>query len=177
MAKSKMRLSLLLTLLLVVTLILAGCGRADGNLQARVNELEEENTALRTENEELRRQVESLEAEVAQLQEQLGEPGQGISRQPNEGWEQYFPTPETTTLTGESTQEVSALLGRPPVLIRQIAAVPEASREIWVYLPYAEDPTGLYLFFKANRLTESRLDEFAGLYNSGLLDLEEFWLQ
>lgn len=158
-------------------LLLGGCAR-DGqpdNGQARVAELEAENAALQAEKEELESRVASLQEEVRQLRE--GADGEDINRQPREGWEQYFPDPETTTLTGESPARVRELLGRPPYLIRSIAAVPEYSREIWIYVPYDEDPTGLYLFFKGNRLTDSRLDEFAGLYNSGLLDWEDFWLR
>jgi outer membrane murein-binding lipoprotein Lpp len=162
-------------LLLMGLFLLSGCGGNAGNndVQGRVTELETENEALRTENEALEQRVATLEEEISELQDQDTE----ISRKPNEGWEQFFPDAQTTTLTGESTEAVRALLGNPPVLIRQTAVVPEASREIWVYMPLDEDPTGLYLFFKGNQLDSSRQDEFNGLYGSGLLDLEEFWLQ
>jgi hypothetical protein len=33
------------------------------------------------------------------------------------------------------------------------------------------------LFFKGGELNSSRLDEVNGLYGSGLLDIEDFWLQ
>jgi len=43
-------------------------------------------------------------------------------------------------------------------------------------MPGEEDPTGLYIYFKGDRVFRSRLDEFNGLFNSGLLDDEDFWL-
>lgn len=150
-------------------------GNGDG-LQGRVTELEEENTALRSENEELQSAVAALEAEVEELRAQPS-PGVVINRQPREGWEEYFPTAETTTLDGESTDRVRELLGEPPFLIRSIAVNPAFNREIWIFAPFEQDPTGLYLFFKGGELDRSRLDEFNGLYGSGLLDEEQFWLQ
>ncbi|MBS4023164.1 MAG: hypothetical protein KGZ79_12220 [Dethiobacter sp.] len=66
------------------------------------------------------------------------------------------------------------MFGEPPFLIRSIAAVPEFSREIWIYTPGGEDPTGVFIFFKGGRVHASRIDEFGGLHNSGLLDDENF---
>lgn len=144
------------------------------NLQTRVEALENEKETLATENEELENQVAELEEEIAQLRDQ-GQAPPEINRQPKPGWEAYFPTPETTTLTGESVTRVRELLGEPPVLIRSIAVNPQFNREIWVFTPFDQDPTGLYLFFKGGQLVSSRLDEFNGLYGSGLLDNEDFW--
>jgi hypothetical protein len=154
-----------------------GCGQsnAEKDLQRQVTNLEAENTTLRSDKEELQNRVATLEAEVEQLHEQ--EQPDEISRKPKDGWEQYFPEAEETTLTGESTNRVRELLGRPPVLIRSIAANQQFNREIWVYMPFDEDPTGLYLFFKGDRLDSSLKNEFNGLYGSGLLDIEEFWVQ
>ncbi|EEG76969.1 bZIP transcription factor [Dethiobacter alkaliphilus] len=165
--------------LLVLLLALSGCGtngEDTSELQARISELEADNEALRLENEELQNTVASLEA-------QLGTEPNGdtyeleINRFPHSGWEQYFPEYDTTTLEGYSTAEVRELLGEPPFLIRSIAVVEEASREIWIFMAYEDDPTGLYLFFKGDELYSSVLDEFNGLYNSGLLEGESFWLQ
>jgi len=146
------------------------------NLQARVEALENEKETLATENGELESQVAQLEEEVEQLRNQGQAPAPVINRQPKPGWEAYFPTPETTTLTGESVARVRELLGEPPVLIRSIAVNPQFNREVWVFSPFEQDPTGLYLFFKGGQLVSSRLDEFPGLYGSGLLDDEGFWL-
>jgi hypothetical protein len=157
-------------------------GRAQGRrqatgLQGQVDTLRQENRELKEQNEDLAAQVASLQEENRQLQvqpETSAEPQ--INRFPKTGWEAYFPTAETTTLAGQTTGRVRELLGEPPFLIRGIAANPEFNREIWIFNAAPEDPTGLYLFFKANKLNSSRLDEFQGLYNSGLLDLEAFWL-
>lgn len=157
---------LLIVLLAAILLVaLPGCPQDRGNaaLQQRVTELEQQNTALQS-------MVAELEQENAVLRQ-----APQISRQPKEGWEQYFPTAETTTLAGKTTAEIRELLGEPPVLIRSSAVVAEASREIWIYAARQEDPTGLYLFFKGDRLDESRLDEFNGLPNSGLLERPGFW--
>lgn len=145
------------------------------NLQTRVEALENEKETLVAENEELETQVVGLEEEVTQLREQAQAPAPTINRQPKPGWDAYFPTPETTTLTGESVTRVRELLGEPPVLIRSIAVNPQFNREIWVFMPHEQDPTGLYLFFKGGQLVNSRLDEFPGLYGSGLLDDADFW--
>ncbi|KUO53126.1 MAG: hypothetical protein APF76_03545 [Desulfitibacter sp. BRH_c19] len=98
-----------------------------------------------------------------------------ISRKPKAGWEQFFPAAEETTLLGKSISEIRETLGEPPVLVRSIAANPENSKEMWVYHPFDEDPTGLYLFFKGGELVNSRLDEFSGLSGIAFWDEEEFW--
>lgn len=172
MAKRNYAALALIFAIAAVFTIVGGCPPRNGDQQARITQLERENTNFRTENQQLQERVGALEAEIAKMRD----PEQ-ITRQPREGWEEYFPGPEETTLAGETTSRVRELLGEPPVLIRQIAASPEFNREIWVYMPFEEDPTGLYLFFKGNQLTSSRKDEFPGLYNAGLLDVEEFWQQ
>ncbi len=148
----------------------------DDGLQERVDTLQEENEALQARQSELEEEVTALKAENQELREQLETPLQ-ISRELPDGWETYFPTAETTTLVNESTGSVRALFGEPPYLIRSIAVVPGASRQIWIYTPTAEDPTGLYIYFKGDQVHSSRLDEFNGLYGSGLLDNEDFWLR
>ncbi len=96
-----------------------------------------------------------------------------ISQKPKAGWEEYFPSFDETTLEGRTTEEIRTLLGEPPVLVRNVAVNPEFTREIWVFRPYDEDPTGLYLYFKTGKLMNSRLDEFSGL--EGLLGDSDFW--
>ncbi len=144
---------------------------------ARVEELKEEVQMLREEKEELAGRLIAKETEIEVLQGKLDELETIlISHQPKAGWEQYFPTHDSTTLAGESVQDVEALLGVPPVLIRSIAQNEEFNREIWIFMPYEQDPTGLYLYFKGNQLWRSQLDEFTGLYGSGLLQYEDFWM-
>lgn len=92
-----------------------------------------------------------------------------IAKRPKAGWEKYFPTPGTTTLLGEKASEVEELLGVPPVLARQ------GGREVWIYSPYDDDPTGIYLYFKAGKVVKGRLDEFNGLAGSSIWDEDEFW--
>ena len=136
-------------------------GRAE--LERQVTALEEEKAAL--------------EQEVADLREEnaaLKEPVE-IRRAPKEGWEQYFPDAETTTLEGESLEDVRQLLGEPPYLVRSTAADPRQNREVWVYGPFPDDPTGLYLFFKGDRLDKARIDEFPGLRESSIWEDEDFW--
>ena len=121
-----------------------------------------------------------LKSSIAELKTQLDDlkagkqPDTGmdapIQLKPKPGWEAYFPKPDTTTLLGESTGKVRGLLGEPPFLVRSTAANPELSREIWVYIPYDEDPTGLYIYFKGSRVVKSRLDEFAGFTDFYLLE-------
>ena len=93
-----------------------------------------------------------------------------VNRYPLPGWEQYFPSYDTTTLTGSSITDIGQLLGEPPYKVRSVAANSEFNREIWIFMSADEDPTGLYLFFKGDTLYRSQLNEFHGLYGSGLLD-------
>ncbi len=160
---------------LITALVVGGAffflgGRDTPDANGERAELERQVAALEEENA-------TLEAEVSSLREEneaLKEPA-GISREPKEGWEQYFPDAETTTLEGEPVENVRQLLGEPPFLVRSTAVDPQASREVWVYTPFEQDPTGLYLFFKGGRLDKALLDEFPGLRNSFIWDDEEFW--
>ncbi len=159
---------------LAIALFAAGCAGEGDTSESRIAELEEQNAVLQSDNEELQNTVASLEAQIEELQDS-DVPVLVINRKPKEGWEDYFPTAETTTLEGESVEKVRGLVGEPPFLIRSNAVVPEASREIWIFVPYDKDPTGLYIYFKGGQLHSSRLDEFNGLYGSGLLDDDSFW--
>jgi hypothetical protein len=147
-----------------------------GDEAAKIQELEETVAALTTENDRVNAMITTAQEEIEALEAELTElRGQAITFKPKAGWEVYFPTAETNTITGKTVAEVEALLGNPPVRIRSTAANPQFNREIWVFVPYDEDPTGLYLFFRGNQLWRSRLDEFTGIYGSGLLENEEFW--
>ncbi|MEW6623630.1 MAG: hypothetical protein AB1420_10990 [Bacillota bacterium] len=142
----------------------------------------QERDSFRQTRQELQQKIDNLQSEVDELQGQddgtvPGQDDVAISRKPKPGWEQYFPTAETTTLTGKSVNEVRELLGEPPVLVRSIAVNPEFNREVWVFHPFDEDPTGLYIFFKGNQLVNSRLDEFPGLRDAYFWGDEEFWNQ
>ncbi len=98
-----------------------------------------------------------------------------IRREPKPGWDEYFENGEST-LEGEPIEDVRQIMGEPPFKIRSTATNPDQNREIWIFIPYEGDPSGLYLYFKSNHLWSSRLDEFNGLYGSGLLQEEEFWV-
>ncbi|MBT9148458.1 MAG: hypothetical protein DDT32_02232 [Syntrophomonadaceae bacterium] len=167
--KKNSALSVIIVFLLSVLILGAGC--ADGN-QTRVKELEQEVTTLRTEKETLQGQITALEKDAAELRQ-----GQEIRRVPKDGWEQYFPEGTETTLMGESTARVRELLGEPPFLIRSIAVNPEFSREIWIFTPFDQDPTGLYLFFKGGKLDSTESNEFNGLQASDLLNRPGFWTE
>lgn len=145
-----------------------------GNREAVGNgekaELEEQVAALQQENAALQEENSTLKEENEALTE-----SREIHRQPKAGWEQYFPDAETTTLEGKSTEEVRQLLGEPPFLVRSTAVNPQNNREVWIYTPFDQDPTGLYLFFKGGQLASSRLDEFPGLQQSFIWEDEDFW--
>ena len=148
----------------------------DGGDPEKIQELEASIAALTSENERLNEMITSADAEIEALEAELGAiRDRQISYKPKSGWETYFPNPESNTIIGKTVDEVEELLGIPPFRIYSTAATAPFNREIWVFVPYDEDPTGLYLFFKGNQLWASRLDEFTGLYGSGLLDTEDFW--
>lgn len=160
----------LITALVVggLVFLLTGSGEAVdtgevARLEEQVSALEQENTALKEEKTALKEEKEAL-LEAREIQ-----------RQPKEGWEQYFPDAETTTLQGESIDDVRQLLGEPPYLARSTAANPQNNREVWVYTPFENDPTGLYLLFKGNQLDSSRQDEFPGLRQAYFWEDEDFW--
>lgn len=162
-------LAVIAALLFIVVFLGVGCARGGGD-QERVKGLEQEAATLRSEKEALQGRVDTLEAEVTELRQ-----GGEIRRMPKEGWQQYFPEGAETALRGESTARVRELLGEPPFLIRSIAVNQQYNREIWIFAPFDQDPTGLYLFFKGGKLNSAELNEFNGLPGSGLLDREDFW--
>lgn len=160
-------------------------------ISKQVKTLEEENNVLQEENQILNVKLELLQDENIRLVDQLSvlpEENQILNEEPSvtpeplevshypfPDWEQYFPTPDTTTLEGESVESVRLLLGEPPVKMRSIAFTQEFNREIWIYMTDEEDTTALYLYFKGDFLWQSRLDEFSGIENTGILEFPEFW--
>lgn len=170
MSKKKIR-ALPVIIFFLLSVILMGAGCANG-YQARITELQQEVADLQADKETLQGQVDALENDLAELRQ-----AQEISLKPKDGWEQHFPEGAETTLKGENTARVRELLGEPPFLIRSIAASPEFSREIWVFVPHDEDLTGLYLFFKGGKLDSAELNEFNGLQGSDLINRPGFWSQ
>lgn len=119
-------------------------------------------------------QIENLQSQIEQLKQDNEAAAQLLAlaptQKPAEGWEEYFPEEGDSTLKGNSWLKVKTILGEPSVLIRQ------GDKEVWVFMPFDQDPTGLYLFFKEDKLLKHRLDEFNGLSNS-LIDNEENWTE
>ena len=90
---------------------------------------------------------------------------------PNSGWETYFPSNAPTLLLGKTRSEVRQTLGEPPVLLRQHTN--ESIEEDWVYFPYLNDHTGLYIDFSSGIVISSKLDEYSGLSSLGVVDTSE----
>jgi len=90
------------------------------------------------------------------------------SAKPKEGW-------EGVDLSGMTRDELLEVLGCPLHSMR-LGAVgnPAYIRELWVYHPYDEDPTGLYIWLQGGVFHASRLDEFSGFWGFEF-DNPEFW--
>lgn len=87
---------------------------------------------------------------------------------PKPGW-------DTVDLEGLTRQDLVDVLGCPPHVIRMTSVVSGAhNRELWVYHPYEEDPTGLYIWLKGDVFHHSTLNEFNGFWCYGMMDLD-FW--
>lgn len=67
-------------------------------------------------------------------------------------------------------REVDRVLGVAPIVMKQSREGAPIRREVRVYMPYDEDPTGLYIYFLNDRVESFRMDEFNGITNSSLLD-------
>jgi hypothetical protein len=65
--------------------------------------------------------------------------------------------------TNISLSKINAILGEAPVSLRIGRPGAPVIREIRVYFPYEEDPTGLFLFFRNETLVSFRMDEFNGI--------------
>ncbi len=93
---------------------------------------------------------------------------QPTGMKPNPGW-------NTVDLEGLTREELVEVLGCPPHVIRMTSVVSAAhNRELWVYHPYDEDPTGLFVWLKGNVYHDSMLDEFNGFWCYEMSDLD-FW--
>jgi hypothetical protein len=73
-------------------------------------------------------------------------------------------------LNNVEIREIDKVLGAAPVVIKQSRDGAPIRREVRVYMPYDEDPTGLYIYFLNDRVQSFRMDEFNGITNSSLLD-------
>lgn len=93
---------------------------------------------------------------------------QPTTMQPNPGW-------DTVDFTGLTREELIDVLGCPPHMIRMTSVVgSENNRELWVYHPFEEDPTGLYVWLKGDVFHDHILDEFNGFDCYQMINLE-FW--
>jgi len=93
---------------------------------------------------------------------------QPTEMKPSPGW-------DTVDLEGLTREELVDVLGCPPHVIRMTSVVSTAhNRELWVYHPYDEDPTGLFVWLKGNVFHDSMLDEFNGFWCYEMSDLD-FW--
>lgn len=93
---------------------------------------------------------------------------QPTTMQPLAGW-------EDVDLEGLTREELVEVLGCPPHVIRMTSVVSEDfNKELWVYHPYEEDPTGLYVWLKGNVYHDSTLNEFNGFSVHQMMD-EDFW--
>ncbi len=93
---------------------------------------------------------------------------QPSSMQPRPGW-------DTVNLEGLSREALLDVLGCPPHIIRMTSVVDAAyNRELWVYHPYDEDPTGLFIWLKGNFYHSATLNEFSGFWCYEMSDLD-FW--
>jgi hypothetical protein len=95
---------------------------------------------------------------------------QPTDRKPAAGW-------DTIDLRGLTREQLLAVLGCPPHIIRMTSLVSaDHHRELWVYQPFAEDPTGWYIWLKGNTVHHSALDEFNGFGCHRMMDAD-FWEQ
>ncbi len=87
---------------------------------------------------------------------------------PNPGW-------DAVDLKGLTREELLDVLGCPPHVIRMTSVVgPENNRELWVYHPFDDDPTGLYIWLRGDVYHQSRMDEFNGFWCYEMME-PAFW--
>ncbi len=86
-----------------------------------------------------------------------------------------YPGWETAELHGLTREQLLDALGCPPHIIRMTSVVSEEyNRELWVYHPFDDDPTGLFIWLKGDVFHRSRLDEFNGFLCNEMMG-EDFW--
>jgi len=154
--------------IIIITAIVAG-GAVYFLQTSTLQEEQEQNKILKTGSQS---QIENLQSQIEQLRQDKEDLGTLLSLAPSakpfEGWDQYFPATGDSVIKGELNLNVRSLLGNPELLIRQ------GDKEVWVFHPYDQDSTGLYLFFENGKLINSKLDEFNGFGND-LIDNEANW--
>ncbi len=93
---------------------------------------------------------------------------QPTDMKPKAGW-------ENVDMEGLTREELVDALGCPPHVIRMTSVVSASNnKELWVYHPYDEDPTGLYIWLKGDVYHDSTLDEFNGFWCNQMMDMT-FW--
>jgi len=151
--KRKKGYQAVLFLVLAVLLVLAGCGggavddQNNGNINGTV---EDDNNG-------------SGNAAAAGCWDY-----QPVTMAPKPGW-------DTVDLEGLTREELVDVLGCPPHVIRMTSVVSaDNNRELWVYHPYEEDPTGLFIWIKGELFHYSTLDEFNGFWCYEMTNVD-FW--
>lgn len=74
---------------------------------------------------------------------------------------------------GRTLEEIQRILGDAPIIVKQSVPGAPIRKEVRVYLPYNEDPTGLYLFIQNEIVQDFKLDEFNGIQNSSIMEFFE----
>jgi hypothetical protein len=74
---------------------------------------------------------------------------------------------------GRTLAEIQKKLGDAPIVVKQSIKDAPIRKEVRVYMPYAEDTTGLYLFIQNEIVLDFKLDEFNGIQNSSILEFFE----
>lgn len=93
---------------------------------------------------------------------------QPLDMAPKAGW-------EDAELEGLSREQLVEVLGCPPHVIRMTSVVgPDYNRELWVYHPYDQDPTGLFVWLKGEAFHHSTLNEFSGFWCYEMTN-PDFW--
>jgi hypothetical protein len=85
-------------------------------------------------------------------------------------YNQFADTNGFLNFTGTSLSAVQEQLGDAPVVVRMSRPGAPLRREVRVYFPFEEDPTGLYLFFRNEVVVSFKMDEFSGLQNPAIAE-------
>lgn len=90
-------------------------------------------------------------------------------------WEDNFPSSTSTRLINKSPDEVRSILGIPYITISKVNE-DDDKHEMLIYMPNVnkidQDNTGIYLYFKNEKLVSSRIDDFNGVIEK---DLESYF--
>lgn len=74
---------------------------------------------------------------------------------------------------GRTLAEIQKTLGDAPIVVKQSIKDAPIRKEVRVYMPYAEDTTGLYLFIQNEIVLDFKLDEFNGIQYSSVMEFFE----